>query len=243
MIIPANARLGRTHDNEPIGYQVLTPNRDVFAPWTAAARTAPGWWAAGGVQVPDAGGFIAWGLEGQPAIAEEAIPPTPDWAGPMAQINRANAALLERIRQLLPPPPPVVVDTARFDQAVAQIQSDAHAAHDSYNQRIVVVAEALNDLQGIVSSLTILNDGANQIIALAEMQRRLNGILGEPTPGLRAVTEMSVSPLVTAIDALRADMGAFTERVSEGKEVEAKRQRLVGAVDKLLGKLEEQPSQ
>ena len=53
MIIPANARLGRTHDNDAIGYQVLTAGRFVAVPWTRqnVANTAPGWWAATGVTV------------------------------------------------------------------------------------------------------------------------------------------------------------------------------------------------
>lgn len=240
MIIPANARLGRTHDSEAIGYTVLTVGRSPFAPWAAATRTAPGWWSAGGVNVPDSGGFISWGLKGEPAIAEEAVNPAPDLAGLMGQFNSMLLTIVDRIRALLPPPPPLVVDTSRFDATVAQIAQDNHAAQDAYNRQLIAVAETLSALQDVASTLTVLNDGANQVIALAEMQRRLNGILGEPTPGLRAVTEMSVSPLVTAIDALRGDLGAFTERVSEGKEVEAKRQRLVGAVDRLLGQLEGQ---
>ena len=238
MIIPANARLGRTHDDETIGYAVLTTAREMFTPWAPGTNTAPGWWAAPGVNVPETGGFIAWGREGMPAIAEEAIHPMPDMSGMMMQINNALLILVDRVRAILPAPPPVIVETAHFDSTVATIREQVAESDQRALEQLLSVAETLRALQDMTNSLTVLNDGANQVIALAEMQRRLNGLLGEPTAGLRAVTETTVSPLVTAIDALRGDLGQFTERVSEGKAVEEKRNRLVGAVDALMSRLD-----
>lgn len=238
MIIPANARLGRTYDDLAIGYQVLTALRETAAAWTAAESTSPGWWSASApVNVPDTGGYIAWGLEGQPALAEEAIAPAVDLAGPLAAINRAIAALLNDISALLPPPPPIVVDTARFDMAVAQMQQDAQMQQGEHVRHLSTVAEALSALQDVAGRLTVLNDGANQIMALAEMQRKLNGILGEPTPGLRQVVEMSTTP-TTAMAELQASMQALEGRVVENQRIDDDRRRLVGAVDRLLSQLE-----
>lgn len=242
MIITANAYLGRTHDDDAIGYQVLTVNRNPLRLWTAerVARTAPGWWAvAGGVEMPDAGGFIAWGLEGQPALAEDAIDPAPNPTPEIVrQVNGALTTLVERIRQLLPAPPPIIVETAHFDGAVAAIAETVTASNRQYLERLATVAETLAALQEVTSTLTVLNDGANQVIALAEMQRRLNGILGEPTPGLRAVTEMSVSPLVNAVEALHGDLVRVAETATEGKRAVEKRQRTAAALDKLIAQLE-----
>lgn len=79
MLIAANARLGRTVDDQPIGYLVLDLAGKVVQPFTrnGVTRTFPGWWSVvGGVNVPDVGGFIRWGTERQP-MAEEAVLPLP----------------------------------------------------------------------------------------------------------------------------------------------------------------------
>lgn len=245
MQVNASARLGRIYDGQPIGYTVLTQLRNELRPWTQdnVQSAGPGLFAvAGGVEMPDAGGFLAWGLEGQPAIAEDAIDPASN-STPMlmSQVNNALTMLLGNIRQLLPAPPPVIVETAHFDASIDQVRAEVAADRQRYLDQLSAVAESLSAIQEMTGTLSVLNDGANQVMALAEMQRRLSGILGEPTQGLRAVQEMSVSPLVTAIDALRGDMGQFVDKVNEGKRVEELKATMREKLDKLQNKLEGKP--
>ena len=80
MELALNAHLGRTHDAQLIGYTILTAQRNPVRPWTreGVVRTAPGWWAVQGlIEVGNAGGFIQWGLKGEPPIAESSFDPVP----------------------------------------------------------------------------------------------------------------------------------------------------------------------
>ena len=243
MIIAANAYLGRIYDDSPIGYQPLTLNRNGLRAWTTdnVMRTAPGWWAvAGGVEIPNAGGFIAWGLEGGPALAEAAIDPAPDTSAIMLQVTAAIASLLERIRAMLPAPPPLIVETAHFDAGVQSVAESIAESDRQALERLTEVAAALSAIRAMTDNLSVLSDGANQVMALAEMRNRLNGILGEPPAGLAAVTELRVEPLVSAIDGLRGDMGRFVDRVEVSRQSDERRLKSVQALDKFLHAVEGQ---
>lgn len=241
-IVAADARLSRTRAGQPIGYTVLTLQRSAFRPFTrdGVIETLPGCFAVtGGIACPDAGGYIVWGLENEP-IAESAVDPLPtaQFDALLARIERAIGAALPRFAALVPAPV-VQMDTATFEAGVERIAETTQAALRQAQGPLAELVDVLSAIRETTDSLSVLNEGANQVMALAEMRSRLNTILGDNQPaGLRAVQEMSTQPLVSAIDSLRADMGRFVDKVQAGQQADERRLKSVQALDKFLATVE-----
>jgi len=77
-LVPVDAQLSPRRTKQPIGYRVLDINREVVTPFTktrVGESRIPGcYFVAGGVEAPDDGGFIVWGLKDKD-IAEAPIEP------------------------------------------------------------------------------------------------------------------------------------------------------------------------
>lgn len=241
-IVAADARLSRTRAGQPIGYTVLTLQRGAYRPFTrdGVVETIPGCFAVtGGVACPDAGGYIVWGLENEP-IAESTVDPLPtaQFDALLARMERAIGAALPRFAALVPAPV-VQMDTSAFEAGVERIAETTQAAMQAHSERLTGLIDVLGAIRETTDSLSVLNEGANQVMALAEMRSRLNAILGDNQPvGLRAVQEMSTQPLVSAIDALRSDMGRFVDKVQAGQQADERRLKSVQALDKFLAVVE-----
>jgi len=79
LIIPADARLTRRYAGQPVGYRVLTLDRTTHAPFTnerVVEMTPAHYMVAGGCTVPDAGGYLVWGVPGRD-IATVSVEPSP----------------------------------------------------------------------------------------------------------------------------------------------------------------------
>lgn len=252
MIIAKNAHLGRTYDNRPIGVTVLTIARAVAADWTQAGvtNTAPGWWAVTGLSVPDSGGFLAWGLRGEPFLAEEEIQPAPpDITGVLLQrLSLVLEALTQRFAGMVPQPPAPIVDTAEFVAGVARLRSEVaallQAGQASQGQRvaeleqglapIAEIAATLRLIQEQVSSLQVIEDVERQKRAMRAMRDRLNMALNETPNMIQVVTEVDDNLLAAALAPVRADMERLYGAMDVGRQAEERRLRSVQALDRFL---------
>ncbi len=237
--IAATAQLSPRRAGQRIGYVILRMDRTTFQPFTlrGVVETAPGCFAVrGGVAAPDDGGYIVWRLAGGDAVAESGIPPAPLPLAALETLRALLAGLPQQFAALVPAP---VVDMDPFNAGVAQMGEASQAANDRYNERLARVAELLGGIEEQVNGLTVLNEGAHQVVLLAEMRERLNGILGDPqaTGSVRAIQEMSESPLVSALDALRGDMRRFTDHVASATRADERRRQTLGAFDEFLAEI------
>lgn len=165
MLIAANARLGRTVDDQPIGYSVLDLAGQVVTPFTRAnvTRTFSGWWrVVGGVTVPDSGGFIRWGTERQP-LAEEAVLPLP--ALDVTAITRRLDALTLGLQQTTAG---AVGEMADRQAAVAELvaaQADDIAAIRQWCDLVAPVSRISTELEAMQSRLGRLVGATSQLPA------------------------------------------------------------------------------
>lgn len=237
--IPATAILSPRRAGQKVGYTVLNLDRSEYTAFTrrGVVETAPGRFAVrGGIQAPDGGGYIQWQFNGE-LIAESDIPPAPLSTSALETLRTLLAGLPQQFAALVPAP---VVDTAPFAAGVAQMSRETQAAVAEYRARLQDVAELLTRIAETTDTLSVLNEGANQVMALAEMRNRLNAILGEPAnhpSGLRAVQEMSVEPLTSAIEGLRGDMARFVDGVQTGQRMDERRAQTVAALDRFLARV------
>lgn len=244
--IPASAQLSPRRAGAKLGYVVLNLDRTTYAPFQrrGVVETAPGCFAVrGGVEAPDTGGYLVWrtgttGTTDGEVIAESPIDPVPTAA--LEALRTLFARLPQQFADLVPTP---VVDMQPFAAGVAQMRREVAEAAAAYDERLVGVAELLTRVVETTDGLSVLNEGANQVIALAEMRNRLNAILGDPATGegqpsgLRAVREMNVAPLTSAIDGLRGDMAQFVGRVQDNQRLDERRAATVAALDGFLQRI------
>jgi len=235
--IPASAQLSPRRAGQKIGFVVLNLDRSTYAPFTrrGVIESVPGCFAVrGGVDAPDAGGYIVWRMADGEAIAESAIDPAPLPLPALEVLRSLLVGLPQQFAALVPAP---VVDTTPFQRGVAQMGEATDAATAEYRERLADVAGLLTRIAETTDGLSVLNEGANQVMALAEMRNRLDAILGEPAgqpSGLRAVQEMNIAPLTSAIDGLRANMETFVDRVQDGQQLDERRAATVAALTGFL---------
>ncbi|MCL4864208.1 MAG: hypothetical protein KJZ93_32670 [Caldilineaceae bacterium] len=156
--VPADARLGRTHTGKKIGYRVLNLSRSSFSAFTTKGveeTGIPGHYVVlGGIEAPDAGGYIVWGTKGED-IAEASIEPAPpDQAADMlkriaAMLDSLSERILHAISLLSVPAPAVEMqsnqvqlDTTQLEAAVTRLAEMAEAA--TQLRRAVIIAEHMS---------------------------------------------------------------------------------------------------
>ncbi len=107
-IVPASAQLAPRRSRQAVGYRVLDLNRKPVVGFTrdrVGESTIPGnFFVAGGVQAPDAGGYIVWGLDGDDfaeATIDPAPPPVPAPIDNSAQLAALGTSLQSTIAQQL----------------------------------------------------------------------------------------------------------------------------------------------
>lgn len=175
MLVAANACLGRTYDSEQIGYSVLDLAGRVVKPWTKTGvkKDFPGWWSVvGGVDVPDAGGFIRWGT-GSSAIAQESVLPLP--ALDMTAITRRLDSLVGSLQRATTT---AVGEMASQQEAVSELLQ-------TQGEDILAIRQWCDQVAGITRIGTELD----------AMQRRLGRLLGgqQPQPTPSPVTELAAA--------------------------------------------------
>lgn len=195
MIVNSTAILGRANAGKPIGYKVLTIKREPFAEFTRenVLETSPGRFApVGGVNVPNEGAFVAWGLPGGP-FWEDAIQPAP--AEVVNAVTRRMSDLLgsfyERFVRAIPAPlaPIVQMETATFEQHVAELRAEltelARQMLTGDSARTQSVAELQAQVETAVehiTSLRSLNNTARTMGQLGILRDKLNDLFGAQSP-------------------------------------------------------------
>jgi len=146
--IPADSRLGRSNAGKSIGYRVQTLDRAPFRAWTPAQETGiPGHYVAvGGIEAPDAGGYIVWGTETEDIAQTSIEPATVDMTPALLErIAAMLDGLSERILHavsLIPGSVIVETDTAQLDAAITRLTEMAEAA--TALRQAVVIAEHMS---------------------------------------------------------------------------------------------------
>src|SRR5882672_300756 len=172
--IPADARLPSTYDDKEIGYRVLTLNRGDFIPFTAedVTKTAsPGAWAVlGGVDAPDAGGYIVWGLADKD-LAETSIEPVcPNVADVLiGAIRNLLADAISRITSVMPATPVVQMDTGTFEKGVNKLRHEVtdiiRAGNQEQGQTVSEIQTRLGELSASYAGLRMVEDVSRQLDA------------------------------------------------------------------------------
>lgn len=160
MIVPGAAQLLPRYAGVNIGYRVLTTSRASHTSFTRAGvvEVLPAYFVVrGGVSVPDAGGFIAWGAGMGDTIIEETIQPAaPDYTGPVRddfaerfyQMEEAFAMWSEQLRGH------VSSEVQKALSALAELKN----VRDAVNQSKVELIDAMRaDLSEISEKLSPQN--------------------------------------------------------------------------------------
>lgn len=234
MKTPARAPLGSRYRGLPLGYRVLTVDRQPYAGFTRAGvvETQPGYYVAA-VEQPPAGGWIVWGTEANPNLVEAELlplPPTVDLA-PIREAIGTLARAMER-----QPAPVVVVDTDQFVAGLLETQQRVTTLIAAEQDRRAGDASALRAELGTIAqqvqALQRLNESAHQFAHLDAAAERFAGMtqLGErlTNAGLGIVDLMA---LTREFAQLRADI---TQLHEAAKRDASERQRAIDVIDNLL---------
>jgi hypothetical protein len=194
--IPAAARLRRRWSRQKIGYRILDISRNPAQPFTTQNVVETGiaahFAAVGGVEAPDAGGYIVWGLADFD-IAEATIAPAPTVVVQplMGRLKASFEALAKRIVELLPEPAPVIVeptpvvmDTAPFEAGVQSLRTDlvsmTQLSGEQQAIHLAVIRDRLENASQIMQRLAEVQGGSHEATRaqLTELSAALCG-LGE----------------------------------------------------------------
>ncbi len=233
--IPASVWLPSTYNGQSIGYSILNVSRETFLGFTLAGVVMPFpryWAVSGGVQVPDAGGFIVWGLENNP-LAEATVDPAPvdtsqEW---LIQIGAMLAHAIERIVAVMPatPPAPVVqMDTSSFESTVEALGVRVAELIQERNQEQAVT---VSEIQAQLATLTMLNDAARQTAALRAIQERISEVIGNP--GIITVVNDggSGAQMTRMLESVVDKLSEVSETIQVNKKLDAKLQKAFAALD------------
>ena len=178
MLVNSDAILGRSNAGKPIGYSVLTLNREPYAAFTTdnVLETAPGRYVAvGGVNVPDTGAFVVWGLANR-SIAEDVIQPAPiemmaAFTRRMSdQFNQAVTRLLGAI-----PAPVVQMQTSHFDNIVAQLRQDLDTVAQRQQSSIAEIDGRVSEAVQHLRVLDSIDQAARDLSVVADRIDELFG--------------------------------------------------------------------
>lgn len=231
--VPASARLGRNKAGLHLGYRVLTLNRDEFSAFTTnnVAETMPGYYVVtGGVDAPDAGGYVSWGTTDQ-TIAESEINPAPvdlsaEWT---TKIEAVIDLVIKRVLVALPSPVVQVdeqVDLQAFEAGVTALRSE------------LVEVITLDNLRqaGQIDNIY------NQIFALHEVIRGMDNlnesavVMDHLDRVVQRMHELSVLTIADKIEALRAEIEQMNESTANALEASREAENLRHQrLDPLLG--------
>jgi hypothetical protein len=172
MIVPADAYLTRRYTNQPVGYRVLTLNRTVYAPFTQdrVLEDVPGHYlVVNGVDVPDKGGYIAWGIAGQDIIS---VSVEPNFLLPLAA--QLDTLLAQITRQLGEARTASEIQIQVVGTRLVMLQDSQRGEIE----QIKLLQQMMAGLVGLVERLDGLENVAHQIhtVALAAQHMEESGL-------------------------------------------------------------------
>lgn len=205
MRTPARAQLGRRYAGQPIGYRLLTLDRQPYAPFTregVVEAQPPGSFAAA-PEGPAAGGWIVWGTAGNPDIAEAELPPAPPTVD-LAPIREALAGLVAQFVEALPAPPAPVVDTAPFEAGVQEVTRTLKSAEkreaSARKEAAAQTAAAIQQLAEGLQRLDHLNQAAEEVAALSDARAALNEALADRPAALNWLARTSTARMAGSLN-------------------------------------------
>lgn len=213
-IIPAAAQLRRRWAGQAIGYEIMHLDGSLFRAWTTEGvhETMPGYFmVTDGVEAPDAGGYIVWGLADQDIVQATIEPAIADNSPALLeQIGVLLDGLLASIGGLLPQPAPVIVDTNVFEAGVMQLRSEWAAIAEQDDQRLRQrLTEIHARLNGLSESLR--RHGEAYIIAHAAGLDATTAKFNQLFLTLRQLGETEAAQLSEAQQAQRAGIAEIGE--------------------------------
>lgn len=191
MKVPAAAQLLPRYARASIGYRVLTTGRATFSDYTRSGvvEERPAFYVVrGGADVPDGGGFIAWGTGVGNTIAEESVAPAaPDHTEPIrADIAERFDHLGEMFAaQLREMHSSVVTETEKALEAIIELgkmRNELNQAKSELNEALRAsvseISEKLSpqnaNMQYIAELITRLEESQGGEL---DLDNRLSGIL------------------------------------------------------------------
>lgn len=241
-IVPASAQLRRRWAGQVIGYEVLSLDRSLFRAWTndQVQEPAPAYFVAtNGVEAPDAGGYIVWGLVDQPVVESVIEPASASFEPALsAGLDSLYDELIDRIKALFPQPAPVIVDTNVFEAGVMQLRSELAAIAEQDDQRLRQrLTEIHARLNGLSESLR--RHGEAYIVAHAAGLDVTTAKFNQLFLTMRQLGETEATQLSEAQQAQRAGLNALSEALMELRSVSDQTHDLI-ATDQLTRRKQRQ---
>lgn len=221
-IVPAAAQLRRRWAGQAIGYEVRNLDRTLFRIWSLdqVQEPTPAYFVAtGGVEAPDSGGYIVWGLVDQ-SVVEAAIEPAAASFEPAlsAGLDALYDELIDRFKALFPQPAPVIVDTNVFEAGIIQLRGELAAIAEQDDQRLRQrLTEIHARLNGFGESLR--RHGEAYIVAHAAGLDVTTAKFNQLFLTLRQLGETEATQLSEAQQAQRAGLNALIEALMELRSV------------------------
>lgn len=263
MIVPARAQLPISYRGSRLGYRILNLDLSVFSSFTTkrVEETQPGMWVVnGGVEAPDAGGYIVWGLKGKDIVGATIQPqclPSPGITAGEAEL------IMQRFIASLPKPPaPVAVNIAPIESSIAALNTEfqrlLQANDDNQSQQASVIAQQVsalrNEFQGInavgvlsdkidslgeiTKRLSALDTTAQQLTALDDASRRFDEMSSAAIRSLNANTSIEhLATIAGKLEVLHAEIQRMSASVAEAQRLEMLRQKSIAVMEEFLEKV------
>lgn len=250
MIIPARVQLPARYAGQPLGYRVLNLNLSLFSAFTSVnvAEIHPSFYVVSeGVNAPDAGGYLIWGVKGQDLMTATIQPSVvkPILSGVIDELNK----LARRIIEAMPKPAAqqIAVKTEAFEAGVAALRAelaemlrvDGQADADRLDVVTQRVDELYAELQRIDAPGAVekhVETTAQGLADLAKAARRLDEMSGI------AVRLLSANAGIDQLGAVVGKLEAFYTEVrrmnTEAWRAEEMRQESLAALEEFLDKVQ-----
>jgi hypothetical protein len=246
--IPADARLPSSYDDKEIGYRVLTLGRGEFVPFTVEGVTLsmPRCWSvAGGVDAPDGGGYIVWGLADED-LAEAGIEPVvPDLTDAVLfRMRTIIDTAISRIIAVMPATPVIQMDTSAFDLSIKQlddkmsaVSTDVELRTHEQGKQVSEIQTRLAELATSYAGLKATEDVTRQLSALTAMRDRLSEVIGDKPQAITIVHESNTAQLATVLETVRADIERLSGDRETARQETGRQKRTLQVLDTFLQKV------
>lgn len=234
--LPATAILSPRRAGQAVGYAVLDLARNEVQPFTRrrVIETGKGRFAvSGGIQAPDAGGYIQWIADGE-LIIEGEIPPAPTPPDLLQQLTAQLRALLPLFADLVPPVPAPVVNVAQFEAGVDGIRVMVAEQEQRRAEQAAAMGQRVAEIETALSRLAVLDSAAGQVRELTAIRDRISQVLGDSPQAVRIVTEAAPAEFTAELARVREEVAEITRTAEQRNETEETIRRSVVALDRFL---------